>query len=1080
MENLPISHANSDQHARLIDIATRNVIHLAPGDELGKAAHIMADMRISSLVVVDESGHPVGIVTERNMLHAMQSGCPPETPLQQVMSSPVITVPESMSCQEAYQICLRDNIRHLVIIDSDKLLLGVVSETDFRLHANLTALAGRRQVVSIMSLTVFSLPPAAHLHDALNLMQTNHDTCVVVVESERPVGIVTERDIVRLYSNDPMRTDIPISTVMSAPVLTIPLDNTINEAAERMLAAKVRHLAVVDHAGRMVGLISEHDLTRTLAINLLDGQKIAEGAFLHTLINTIPDLIWLKNVNGVFLACNQRYELFLGANEKDIIGKTDYDFVSPEQADSFREQDRQVVSSSLALVNEEPLTFAADGYCGLFETIRTPMLDSFGNIIGVLGIAHDISGRKRAEKLISDSENKYRTLVECAGDAIFLADAASGMIIDCNRNAARLIGKSKEEIIGLNQADLHPPEKLALYQKVFQEHIESGMGITEDVQIVHKDGHTIPVDIHASIFELDGTPVIVGVFRDITERKRTETEVRIAATAFESQQGMLVTDANSVILRINQAFTHITQYTAKDVVGKHTRVLNSGHQDADFYADMWNSIHRTGGWEGEIWNRRKSGETYPVYLTITAVKDPEGHVSNYVACLTDMTLSKSAEEEIKHLAFYDPLTSLPNRRLLLDRLRQALASSARNGREGALLFIDLDNFKVINDTHGHHTGDLLLQQVAQRLQRCVREGDTVARLGGDEFVVMLEDLSEHSIEAAAQSEFIGEKIIAALNLPYQLATHEFSSTPSIGVTLFNDHQQEIAELLKRADIAMYQAKKAGRNTLRFFDTKMQDTITARAELEAELRKALDHQQFHLYYQIQVDNLGKPDGAEALIRWIHPERGLVSPVQFIPLAEDTGLILAIGQWVLETACAQLNIWQQSAHTRDLVLAVNVSARQFRQSDFSDRIQAVVQKHAINPSQLKLELTESLLLENIEETIVTMNALKDIGVHLSLDDFGTGYSSLQYLKRLPLNQIKIDQSFVRDITIDASDKAIVLTIIAMAHGLNLDVIAEGVETIEQKQFLESSGCSHFQGYLFSKPVPIEQFELILKAD
>ncbi len=555
-------------------------------------------------------------------------------------------------------------------------------------------------------------------------------------------------------------------------------------------------------------------------------------------------------------------------------------------------------------------------------------------------------------------------------------------------------------------------------------------------------------------------------------------DLRIAATAFESQESLMITDPDGVILRVNKAFTESTGYTTEEVIGQTPRLLKSGRHDAEFYRAMWETINHTGTWQGEIWDRRKNGEIYPKWLSITAVKGDDGVVTHYVGSHIDITERKTYEEKIQHLAFYDHLTDLPNRLLLLDRLQQALVSSARSSRIGALLFIDMDNFKSLNDTLGHDMGDLLLQQVTQRLEYCIREGDTVSRLGGDEFVVMLLDLSEEPIEAAAQTESIGEKILTALSHPYQLDKHAYRSTGSIGVTLFSGNQQATDELMKQADIAMYQAKKAGRNTLRFFDRQMQESISARVSLESELHNALEFQQFHLHYQIQVDSSHRPLGAEALIRWIHPVRGLVPPLQFIPLAEESGLILPIGQWVLETACAQLKAWEQETLTCDLVLAVNVSAKQFHQPGFVAQVLTTVQRHAINPGLLKLELTEGMLLENIENVISIMNKLNGIGIQFSLDDFGTGYSSLQYLKRLPLDQLKIDQSFVRDINTDSSDKAIVSTIIAMAQILNLDVIAEGVETEEQRQFLLNSGCSNFQGYLFGRPIPIEQFEALLK--
>jgi diguanylate cyclase (GGDEF)-like protein/PAS domain S-box-containing protein len=554
-------------------------------------------------------------------------------------------------------------------------------------------------------------------------------------------------------------------------------------------------------------------------------------------------------------------------------------------------------------------------------------------------------------------------------------------------------------------------------------------------------------------------------------------DLRIAAIAFESQEGMFITNANNVILRVNRAFTEITGYTTDEAVGQTPSLLNSGRHDARFFAAMHASIAQSRTWQGEIWNRRKNGEVFPQWLTITSVTDSAGALTHFVCTLTDISLRKAAEEEIQYLAFYDPLTQLPNRRLLLDRLTQALASSARSNRTGALLFIDLDNFKMLNDTLGHDKGDLLLQQVAVRLATCVREGDSIARLGADEFVLVLEDLSELANEAATQAEMVGEKILAALNVPYDLAGHEYHNTPSIGVTLFEDHLNSVEDLMKHADLALYEAKKAGRNTLRFFDPKMQATITARAALEKDFRDGLQQRQFLLYYQPQVDSSGGIIGSEALVRWQHPRNGVVSPAVFIPLAEETGLILPLGLWVLETACQQLVAWAANPDTAHLSVAVNVSAVQFRQPGYVAQVLAVLERSGANPQKLKLELTESLLLDNVEETIAKMTALKAWGIGFSLDDFGTGYSSLSYLKRLPLDQLKIDQTFVRDLLTDPNDAAIARTIIALAHNLGLEVIAEGVETEAQRQCLALQGCLTFQGYLFGRPVPVADFEQLL---
>jgi diguanylate cyclase (GGDEF)-like protein len=445
-----------------------------------------------------------------------------------------------------------------------------------------------------------------------------------------------------------------------------------------------------------------------------------------------------------------------------------------------------------------------------------------------------------------------------------------------------------------------------------------------------------------------------------------------------------------------------------------------------------------------------------------------------LAYTTDITSRKVAEEQIQKLAFFDSLTGLPNRRLLMDRLDQAMAACTRHQRQGALLFIDLDNFKTINDTHGHDKGDLLLQQVGERLSGLVREGDTVARLGGDEFVVMIEDLSGNAIDAATQAETVSRKVLATLNQDYALSHGSFHSTPSIGVTLFGAQIENIEEPLKRADLAMYQAKSAGRNTIRFFDPRMQAMVSERAALELDLREALRLDQFVLYFQPQVQRGGLVTGVEALVRWSRPQQGIVSPGAFIGLAEETGLILPIGERILAMACRQLARWSAKPGMAHLALSVNVSPRQFQQDNFVDQVLGVLERTGAPPQRLKLELTESLLISNVDDVIAKMDAIKARGVGFSLDDFGTGYSSLSYLKRLPLDQLKIDQSFVRDILIDPNDAAIARMVIVLAESLGLEVIAEGVETSAQQLALQAQGCHAYQGYLYSRPLPIEAFE------
>jgi diguanylate cyclase (GGDEF)-like protein/hemerythrin-like metal-binding protein/PAS domain S-box-containing protein len=577
--------------------------------------------------------------------------------------------------------------------------------------------------------------------------------------------------------------------------------------------------------------------------------------------------------------------------------------------------------------------------------------------------------------------------------------------------------------------------------------------------------------------QADGSVLWHGFITDITNQKQNEVDLRIAATAFELQDAMLVTDGDNVILKVNQAFTRITGYTAQEVIGKTPSLLSSGLHDKAFYAAMWDSINRTDAWQGEIWNRRKNGDIYPEWIIITAVKESEDRtlpVNHYVASFSDITSRKAAEEEIKQLAFYDPLTKLPNRRLLLERLKHSIEVERREGARLALLMLDLDRFKAVNDSLGHLAGDELLLQVAARITSRLRDVDMVARLGGDEFVVLLEDIA-HAEDAAR----VATEIISALSKSFQLSqSNDVQIGASIGISLYPEHGETYEILMDHADAALYQAKDQGRGCYAYFSEDQTIAARERIALETRLRRAVDQQELRIYYQPQVDIAsGRIIGAEALVRWQDPAEGLIPPIRFIPIAEETGLILEIGAWVLRETCRQGRLWLDQGFP-PLTLAVNVSPQQFRRGDISALVATCLNETGYPAEYLELEMTETGLLDNQGNVMELLNTLRAQGIHLAIDDFGTGFSSLAYLKHFPLDVLKIDKSFIDDIPHLQDDMEIAATIIAMGHILGFKVLAEGVETPEQLAFLREKKCDAYQGYIKSPPVPAEAFIELLR--
>ena len=693
------------------------------------------------------------------------------------------------------------------------------------------------------------------------------------------------------------------------------------------------------------------DLASYLSMLSLSNLKLQESRRqMETLINTLPDPVWLKDTNGVFMTANRAFERLIGRPFRDIEGKTDYDLCPADLAGFFQQKDREAIAAAKPQANEEWLTDAESGQAVLLETTKVALPGVDGSPIGVLGIAHNITERKQAE------------------------------------------------------------ENLNLMSKVF----------------------------------------------------------------FNSGEAILISDANNRILAVNREFTKLTGYEQWEVIGKDPKLLSCGNTPREVYEEMWRTLNENDHWQGEMWDRRKTGEPYPKRLSISVVRDSEGKIINYIGSFEDITDRKAAEDQIRYLAHHDALTGLPNRFSLHDRIEQSMAFARRFDKTLAVMLIDLDRFKTINDTLGHNAGDQLLIQVARRLEGSVRESDIVARIGGDEFIVVLT-----GVETSADVEEVAGKIIKCIAAPYRIAGHELRTTPSLGICLYPGDANEFSELIKHADIAMYHAKSEGRGLFKFYTAAMQEAVNQRATVENELETALEEGQFQLHYQPQVDHqANRVVGVEALLRWQHPVRGMIAPCDFIPLAEETRLIIPLGRWVLEEACRQLKRWHDAGLT-DLHMSVNLSAVQLQEQTLPLTVRKTIQQAGLAPDYLHLEITESMAMRNPEDNIVMMKALADIGVKLAMDDFGTGYSSLAYLKLFPIDTIKIDRSFVKDIEIDDNDAAICEMTMLLAHKLGMHVIAEGVETDQQLAFLSDIGCQCFQGYRYSKPLPADQAQAFIET-
>ncbi|MGH8671065.1 MAG: bifunctional diguanylate cyclase/phosphodiesterase [Burkholderiales bacterium] len=786
-------------------------------------------------------------------------------------------------------------------------------------------------------------------------------------------------------------------------------------------------------------------------------------------------LVWIAGADGMCTSFNEAWLEFTGRTLEMELGDGWIRGVHPDDLARF-------LDSHVAADKREPFQIEyrlrrKDGEYRWLLDSGAPLYAPDGRFGGFVGACVDITERKLAEQALQESEAKFRLLFDATGDALCLVD--DGRIVDCNTSALRLFGCGREQLIGQSPLRFMPERQgngSASHYLALEAFSRALSGQPQSVEWQHCriDGGVFDAEAALNRFELQGRLLIGFRIRDVTERKAVQNRLLMAAEVLNhAPQGIVITDSKGEIVEVNPAFLEISGYARQDVLARSIGLLHSGHHDSTFYETLWNSVRDTGRWQGEIWDKRKNGEVFPAWLSIIAVKDGGGAVTNYLGFYTDVTARKQSEEHLHFLANHDALTELPNRTLFNERLVHALCQAQRYNKSNAVLFIDLDRFKVINDTLGHQAGDSLLQHTARRLLSCLRESDTVARVGGDEFTVLIEDFPD-------LQTLVGmvRKLLTSLSAPFSLDGREMYITASVGISTYPADGSDAPTLLKKADIAMYRAKDAGRNNYQFYSERINVHTLARLELENSLRRAVQRQEFSLQFQPKLDLFsGGVNGVEALVRWHHPELGVVPPGDFIPLAEETGLIVPIGEWVLRTACAQNRAWQD-AGLPPLRIAVNLSARQFRQENLLAMVWRVLEETRMEAQWLELEITESMVMQNVDETGQILQQLKTMGVHIAIDDFGTGYSSLSYLKRFPIHTLKIDRSFVQDLPDDVDDAVLTRAMIAMAHMLKLRLVAEGVETKAQLDFLREHLCDEMQGYYFSTPLSAEDLEQLLR--
>ena len=790
---------------------------------------------------------------------------------------------------------------------------------------------------------------------------------------------------------------------------------------------------------------------------------------LEAVVSGTSDAVFIKDVQGRYVMVNRSAANTIGRPADEIIGEKDSALFQPSSAAQIREKDLAIMGAQATQNFSETVT-TTDGRVLAFSVTKGPVFDAQGLVIGMFGISRDISQQKKVEAKLIESEERYRSAFASSPDAITITRKSDGTYVDANPSFERIFGWTRESVIGRTSVAIGIWGSEADRQKLIQA-LAVGHCDNLELALLTSTGNQRVVWVSARIVSLEGEDYIFAVTRDVTAQKQAADALHMAALVYEnSSEAMMVTTASGEIVAVNPAFEHITGYQAQEVLGRNPRILSSNRHPPAFYETIWKTLAETGRWQGEIWNRRKNGELYYEHLVINTIRNDDGSIYRHVALFSDITQQKKTEDYIWRQANFDVLTQLPNRRMFLDRAEQETKKATRSGDELALLFIDLDNFKEINDTLGHHVGDALLVEAARRIAECVRETDTCARMGGDEFTILLTGIRQRS-----DVDRVATAILNTLEKPFALNAESMVISASIGITLYPGDSASVDGLLQNADQAMYVAKKQGKGRFSYFTPDLQVQAMKRLRLIGDLRQAVPLGQLRLHFQPIVElATGDVHKAEALVRWMHPTKGLVGPGEFITVAEESGLIVPIGDWVFREAIQWVQRWRDRCNP-NFQISINKSPVQFQKAVATSDWMDYLSERGVPGSAVTIEITEGILMNTDPQVNARLDRYRDLGIEVSIDDFGTGYSSLAYLKKFDIDYLKIDQSFTRNLAPDSSDMALTEAIIVMAHRLGLKVIAEGVETTQQRDLLLAAGCDYGQGYLFSKPVPPEDMEL-----